>query len=142
MNYRIEVLADNASIARLIAFSDEVERHLPLTFDQSYLLRLAIEEIATNVIKYGYERGAPGPIQVRCSYDDGRLRLVIRDRGRPFDPRQSPEPELGGDLESRAVGGLGVFLVREMADDVQYRRDAAGGWNELVVVKGRGSGDV
>lgn len=142
MDYQIEVLAVHESIPRLIAFSDAVEQELPLTFDQSYLMRLAIEEIATNIIKYSYVKGGPGPIQIRCSCGDGLLRIVIRDRGRPFDPRKAPDPDLGDDVETRVIGGLGVFLVREMADEIQYRDDAAGGWNELVILKGGGGGDV
>lgn len=142
MDYAIEVLAVHSSITRLIAFSDMVEQELPLTFDQRYLMRLAVEEIATNVVKYGYEGDVPGPIQIRCQYADGLLRVVVRDRGRPFDPREPPHPDLGADLASRAVGGLGLFLVRELADDLLYHHDAASGWNELVVLKSRRSSDV
>jgi anti-sigma regulatory factor (Ser/Thr protein kinase) len=136
MTHQIEVPAENASIAELLAFSDALELRLPLTFDQSYLMRLAIEEIATNIIKYSYAGGAPGPIQIGCSCDDGTLRVVVRDRGRPFDPRSAPEPDLRDDVEARMVGGPGVFLVREMADELLYHHDPASGWNELVILKG------
>lgn len=142
MEQRIEVTAENASLARLIDFSDAVEAQLPLTFDQSYLMRLAIEEIATNIIKYGYDRRAPGPLQVCCAYEDGCLRVILRDRGQPFDPALAPGPDLSDDPATREIGGLGLFLVREMADDLHYRHDPASGWNELVIVKERGSEDV
>jgi anti-sigma regulatory factor (Ser/Thr protein kinase) len=90
MTYFLEVPAEYDSLARLAAWSDAVEVRLPLTFDQAYLMRLAIEEIATNMIKYGYAPGAAGPIQVRCECADGLLRVVVRDRGRPVAPDQSP----------------------------------------------------
>ena len=135
MDYCIEVLAVPASISNLMAFSDTAERGLALTAEQSYLMRLAIEEIATNLIKYGYQHMRPGPIHVRCACDDGRLRVVLRDRGRPFDPRQAPAPDLSSDIRSRAVGGLGIFLVRHLADELLYHHDAASGWNEQVVLK-------
>ena len=140
MEHSIEVLAVPASISNLMAFSDAAERELPLTIEQGYFLRLAIEEIATNLIKYGYAHMLPGPIQVCCAYEHGRLRLVLRDRGRPFDPREAPPPDLSGDIRSRAVGGLGIFLVRQLADELLYHHDAASGWNELVVLKGAEDG--
>jgi serine/threonine-protein kinase RsbW len=142
MNQSIEVRAESPSIPRLMAFMDQIEQSMPLSFDQSYLMRLVIEEIATNIIKYGYDEGAPGVIQLRCSYDDNLLRVIIRDQGRSFDPRDPPDPEFGDDPASRQIGGLGIFLVREYADDLSYHHDPLTGWNELVVVKGEGNSDV
>jgi anti-sigma regulatory factor (Ser/Thr protein kinase) len=132
----IEVSAGHDGIVRLLAFTDEVERQLPLSPDQSYLLRLVVEEIATNIVKYGYGKGAPGVIRLCCSCDDKVLRVSMRDHGKPFDPREAPDPQMGDDVATRPVGGLGVYLVRAFADDLRYHHDAASGWNELVVVKG------
>jgi len=134
----IEVLADWESITTLIAFTDRVEAYLPLTADQSYLMRLVIEEIATNIVKYGYSDANRDVIQLACSCDEGTLRISIRDRGEPFDPRHQPDPDLSdADPSSRAIGGLGLYFVREFADDLSYERDDASGWNELTVIKGR-----
>jgi anti-sigma regulatory factor (Ser/Thr protein kinase) len=141
MNQCIEVPASQAGVLRLIAFADEVEQRDPLSFDQSYLLRLVIEEIATNIVKYGYPQDAPGVIQLQCVYGDGLLRVIIRDRGRPFDPREHPDPDMG-DIATRQIGGLGLFLVRESADDLQYHHDPASGWNELVAIKREATADV
>jgi anti-sigma regulatory factor (Ser/Thr protein kinase) len=137
MEQNIEVPANWESITHLMAFSDALECHLELSEEQKYLLRLAIEEIATNIIKYGYDNGSYGIIQLGCSCTDGVLRVVIRDQGRPFDPYEVPAPDLCENLEQRVVGGLGVFLVRELADDLSYSHDTSSGWNELVIVKGR-----
>jgi anti-sigma regulatory factor (Ser/Thr protein kinase) len=136
MTQSIEVLAVPENIPQLVAFSDSVEQALPLSIEQRYLMRLAIEEISTNIIKYGYAHERPGPIQVACACQDERLCVIIRDRGQPFDPHDAPPPDLSGDLASRAIGGLGLYLVRELADDLSYRHDPASGWNELVVMKG------
>jgi anti-sigma regulatory factor (Ser/Thr protein kinase) len=136
MEQSIEVPAVWESIERLTVFTDEIESSMPLSEAQSYLLRMVIEEIATNVIKYGYNDKTRGVIYLTCSCMDGVLRMVIRDQGHPFDPRDQPEPDLGSDVEARTIGGLGLFLVREFADHLSYYHDAASGWNELVVVKG------
>ena len=142
MNQSIEVPASHNGVLRLVAFADEVEQRDPLSFDQSYLLRLVIEEIATNIVKYGYQQDAPGVIELQCMYGDGMLRVIIRDRGRPFDPREHPDPDMGDDLATRQIGGLGLFLVRESADDLQYHHDLASGWNELVAIKREAPADV
>ena len=142
MTQSIEVLAVPENIPQLIAFSDSVEHALPLSLEQCYLMRLAIEEIGTNIIKYSYAHERPGPIQVACACQDDQLRVIIRDRGRPFDPHDSPPPDLSSDLVSRKIGGLGVYLVRELADELTYRHDPASGWNELVIMKGNELTDV
>jgi anti-sigma regulatory factor (Ser/Thr protein kinase) len=64
------------------------------------------------------------------------LHITFRDRGHPFDPRECPEPDMEGDVDTRSIGGLGLFLVRAYADHLSYHHDAASGWNELIVIKG------
>jgi anti-sigma regulatory factor (Ser/Thr protein kinase) len=138
MHQSIEARADWDSIATLMAFTDSVEQRMHLTEEQRYLMRLVIEEIATNIVKYGYSDADRDVIQLACSYDDGTLLIQIRDRGAPFDPRAHPDPDLqGDDPTSRDVGGLGLYFVREFADELSNHHDDASGWNELTVRKGR-----
>lgn len=138
MKQQIEVPGEWDSLATLLAFTDTVEAGLPLSADQSYLMRLVIEEIATNIIKYGYSEATRDVIQLSCDCEGDLLRVTIRDRGTPFDPREYPDPDFSGDEASdRALGGLGLFFVRQLADQVEYRHDPASGWNELTVIKGR-----
>ena len=137
MKQQIEVPGEWDSIATLLAFTDSVEAGLPLSAEQSYLMRLVIEEIATNIVKYGYTDATRDVIQLTCVCEGDLLRVTIRDRGRPFDPRESPDPDFSGDEPSeRAIGGLGLFFVRQLADQLEYRHDPASGWNELSVIKG------
>lgn len=138
MKQQIEVPGEWASIAMLMAFTDSVEAQLPLSADQCYLMRLVIEEIATNIVKYGYGEADRDVIQLTCDCEGELLRVTIRDRGQPFDPREHPDPDLSGDnISERAEGGLGLFFVRQLADQVEYSHDPASGWNELTVTKGR-----
>jgi anti-sigma regulatory factor (Ser/Thr protein kinase) len=121
-----------------MAFTDSVETQLPLTEEQRYLMRLVIEEIATNIVKYGYNDDNRDIIRLTCTCVDGTLSISIRDRGQPFDPRDHPDPDLASDdPNQRDVGGLGLYFVREYADTIHYHHDAATGWNELHVVKGQ-----
>ncbi len=135
MERQIEVVADWDSITHLIEFANNIEHELHLSDEQCYFLRLVIEEIATNIVKYGYRDITQGVIQLVCASNDGTLNVVIRDQGHPFDPRYCPEPDMTDDVGARAIGGLGLFLVREFADHLYYHHDAVSGWNELLVVK-------
>ncbi|WP_129626045.1 ATP-binding protein [Candidatus Oscillochloris fontis] len=137
MQHTIEVPAEWSSIATLMAFTDQIEADLGLTADQSYLLRLVIEEIATNIIKYGYCEQGCGRIELQCCYEQDTLRITIRDHGTPFDPRDHPDPDISTDVvDERQVGGLGLYFVREFADQISYHHDETSGWNELIVIKG------
>jgi anti-sigma regulatory factor (Ser/Thr protein kinase) len=138
MEQSIEISAEWDNIARLITFADELVSTMSLSDDQDYVMRLVIEEIATNIIKYGYEEEQQGVIKLACTtHDDGTLHIFIRDHGRPFDPRECPTPDLCEDVHTRAIGGLGLFLVLEFSDYLSYHHDATTGWNELIVVKGK-----
>ena len=130
--YTIETLATWDNLPTICELEDAVERDLPLTHEQLFVMHLVVEEIATNVIKYSYA-GEPGPIALRISYADRTLRLEMRDKGQPFDPREAALPDLLADADKREAGGLGVFLVLDMVDTITYERDGA--WNVLTVTK-------
>jgi serine/threonine-protein kinase RsbW len=92
----------------------------------AYRLRLAVDELATNVIVHGYEEvGESGSVALSATIDDRALTVVIEDTARPFDPTTKVLPEqeeLGLPLDQRAIGGLGVMLAREGVDDFRYER--------------------
>jgi len=96
-----------------------------------YHLQLAVEEIGTNIIKYGFDDKLEHRITLRVEGLADCIRLQIFDDGHPFDPRQIPEPDLKQSLEDREPGGLGISLVRRLAKRMEYeRRD---GVNALTV---------
>lgn len=142
MHQSIEVVANDAGLMELMRFVDDVERHFSLEHEQEYLLRLSIEEIATNIMKYSYSGPASGPIRVECDATNGVLQVRICDCGAPFDPNDAPRPDLTADLAHRPVGGLGLFLVRELSDELRYHHDPATRWNELTIVKRPEAGDA
>ncbi len=73
MRQRIEVLADYAGLGKLMSFADAAEQSLTLSEEQRYLMRLVIEDIASNIIEYSYHSGAPGPICIDCAAAGGVL---------------------------------------------------------------------
>jgi phosphoserine phosphatase RsbU/P len=98
-----------------------------------HTLSLALDEVVTNTISYGYDDQAPHEIRVRLTLADGRLSAEVEDDGRPFNPLTAPPPDLTGTVEERPVGGLGVHLVRSLMEQVDYRRES--GKNHLIMSK-------
>jgi anti-sigma regulatory factor (Ser/Thr protein kinase) len=91
----------------------------------STVAALGIEELVTNCIKYGYDDEAAHTIQVSVSFTHARLTVTIVDDGRPFDPVAAAPPDLTLSLDERVPGGLGLHLLRSLADTWTYeRRDA------------------
>lgn len=98
-----------------------------------YTLQLAVVEAVTNVIVHGY-KGEPGhPIWVEAEVDAEALTFVIRDRGREFDIHGHPDPDLKRHMAERIKGGLGVYLMRKLMDELDLKRD--GGCNILRMRK-------
>jgi len=84
-------------------------------------LELAVEEATANICSYAYEI-PPGEVTIKISREIEMFRIELIDSGVPFDPMAMETPDLKAELESRQVGGLGVFLIRRMLDDVHYSR--------------------
>jgi len=96
--------------------------------------QLAVEEVITNIIVHGY-RKAGCPIALGLRFASGGIEIRISDAAPPFDPLSIPEPELGSNIDERKIGGLGIFLVRQVMDKLAYRYE--GGKNILTMVKKR-----
>ena len=87
-------------------------------------LELAVEEATANICSYAYEI-PPGEVIVQITREPEMFRIKLIDSGVPFDPMAMETPDIKAELESRQVGGLGVFLIRRMLDDVHYSRSGA-----------------
>ncbi len=96
-------------------------------------VNLALDEVLTNIMAYGYDDGRPHDIVVRLSIGPGALVVEAEDDGRPFNPLEAAAPRLDQPLAERAVGGLGLHLVRSVMDGLEYRRH--GERNVLVMKK-------
>jgi anti-sigma regulatory factor (Ser/Thr protein kinase) len=88
-----------------------------------YRLNLVLEEMITNVISYGYDDSSEHEISVRLSWKHPYMKLEVEDDGRSFNPLGASPPDTRKPLAERQVGGLGIHFVREMMDEVEYRRE-------------------
>lgn len=98
-----------------------------------YFVLLAIEELVTNCIAYGYDDGGEHIIVIVLSVTDQVLTMIVIDDGHPFDPLAVPSPDLSLDIQDRPIGGLGIFLLRELCDQIAYER--RGDTNRLTLTK-------
>lgn len=96
-------------------------------------VQTAVDEACTNIIKYASSEEG-NIINIICEVQDDDFVVTIRDKGKPFDPYSVPPPDLEADLDKRRVGGLGIYLMRRLMDDVSYSFDAEKG-NKLVMIK-------
>lgn len=89
----------------------------------AFQLNLVVEEIVTNIIKYGYNDQGDHEITVVLEAKGGAVLITVIDDGRQFNPLEAPEADTGLPAEDRPVGGLGIHLVRQIVDDIEYRRE-------------------
>ena len=125
-------LADLDTVHR--AISDLAQRHA-LPEDVTIPLRLALDELITNVVEHGFDRHALGEryLVLRLDAASDVVQATIEDNGIPFDPTVAAAAEPGGALDDRPIGGLGLHLVRRSIDRMHYRRD--GERNVLTISK-------
>ena len=101
---------------------------------RAYRLRLGVDEIATNAIEHGYaEQKGENILHITAEVDGQDVKIMLEDRGRPYDPRNMPPPaDVDVPLEQRNAGGLGVYLVQRNVDEFFYERH--GRWNRNTLV--------
>ncbi len=88
----------------------------------SQAVQVALDEVLSNTVRSGFGADGSGQIDVRFEIEGGVLEILVVDDGRAFDPLARPEPDLQAPLEARPVGGLGIYLVRQLMDSVEYER--------------------
>src|SRR5712671_116289 len=131
LNLRVKNAFAEIPVANEAASRWLAERKAPPAAD--YLANLAIEELVTNCIKYGYDDRNEHVIEVELKLCPAELLLTVTDDGHPFNPLELPEPDTNMPVEERAIGGLGIHLLRKMSDRMEYAREA--GKNRLMIRK-------
>jgi len=119
----VQLRNDLSEVQRLSQIVTDFAAQHDLAAELVFRVNLALEEIVTNVISYGYDDRSEHEISVRLSWQDPRIELEVKDDGRPFNPLEAPEPEVEKPLVERPVGGWGIHLTRKMMDHLEYRRE-------------------
>lgn len=127
------VSSDAAHLPTLSKFLEDFWSESDLPAAEAVTFQLALEEVFMNVVMHGSRVDRAPRVEVSLTLVDGGVTLMVEDDGPPFDPLSLPAPDLTASLEERPVGGLGVFLVRQIMDSVRYERREAR--NQLQMTK-------
>ena len=111
---------DVQEVPQLAAFIEEVCESNGVDMMTTMQMNLALEEAVVNVMNYAYPEGTKGYVDISVQTDSSGLTFVISDSGKPFDPTTREEVDTSLPAEQREIGGLGIFLVRKMMDDIKY----------------------
>ena len=113
---------DTAEVDQLGVFVKQVGESLSIDKALTGKIRLAVEEAVVNVMEYAYPKGSKGEVSIRAVSNGKRLKFVITDSGIPFNPTKVAATNTMLSVEERPVGGLGILLVRELMDSINYER--------------------
>ncbi len=122
--WELKITAKNrlSEIARLVTcFEEFADRHeLPVAVNRK--TKTIIDEVLNNVICYAYEDDSEQDIVVRLTKTEDEMTVAFEDSGAPFDPLAHKDPDTESGIIDRKSGGLGIFLVRKLSDDINYSR--------------------
>lgn len=122
MEKSIILANDIAEISKLNQFIEEVGDEFSLAPDLVFNLTLVMEEAVVNVINYAYPKEDHEKIYVSARLHEGSIIMIIADNGKEFDPTLAPEADITLSAEERPIGGLGIFLIRNIMNEVKYER--------------------
>ena len=133
MQKSIVLSSDLQEVPKLNDFVEEVCQTAGFDEIATMQIKIAVEEAVVNVMKYAYPSGQPGDVTIETASNDVRLKFTIIDSGQPFDPTVQPEVDTTLPAKKRKIGGLGIHIMRQNMDSINYER--MGNLNVLTLRK-------
>ena len=122
MEKSIILTNDISEISKLNEFVEEIGNEFSLTPDVVFNVNLVLEEAIVNVINYAYPKEEHQYIYLSAHVHEGSIVFVLTDTGKEFDPTLAPEADITLSADEREIGGLGIFLIRQIMNEVRYQR--------------------
>ena len=122
MEKSIILANDISEIARLNEFVEEIGNEFSLSPEVVFNLTLVLEEAVVNIINYAYPKEDHESIYLSAKLHNDSIILVLTDTGKEFDPTMAPEADITLSADERPIGGLGIFLIRQILNEVKYER--------------------
>ena len=121
INYQFN--ADIKSMEEMISPIISALEEINANHQKVYQINLALEEILANIANYAYP-SKEGKIYIsyEINEDLNELKVIIKDNGEPFNPLEKEDPNLNLPVEKRKIGGLGIYIVKNMVNDIKYQR--------------------
>jgi anti-sigma regulatory factor (Ser/Thr protein kinase) len=135
MQIQLRAPQDRELLPSLFAAIRDALARAGISRELAHDVLLVSEEVVCNAIDYGRPPGCQHEVTVQIAIGDRDITLSFRDDGDPFDPLAHPSPDLEADLEDRDIGGLGVHLVRTLADEITYVREARHNLLRVVLLR-------
>ena len=129
---RVKSKTENLSLIRDFVSEKALDAGLPVTAVEKIML--AVDEACTNIIKHAYKSSPEGEIILNVEYDDEKFTITIIDYGKSFNPESIPQPDLQKYYREHKVGGLGIYLMKSLMDDVKYT-SIPGKYNQVLLSK-------
>lgn len=123
-----------ASVAKVCQTCAEMIRNAGLDEDTAFHIEIAVDEACTNIIHHAYGGEGAGDIELSCCIENDQVIVMLHDHGKPFNPDAVPPPKMGETVEEVAIGGLGLYLMRKLMDEVRFEFDPREG-NTLTMIK-------
>ncbi len=121
---KLHLDAKLSEVAKAIEFVKNVCSSLDCPQGVVNEVLIACEEILVNIVSYAYKPGQTGKMELTACGTHGKsLEICFSDDGVPFDPLAMPDPDTAKPIEEREIGGLGIFLVKNLMDEVSYKRE-------------------
>ena len=130
--WELTVAAETYNLSDIAEFIGACCQRVHVQADDAFCIELAVEEAATNIIEHAYG-GEAGDLHLRCWVYGEDFYVELRDWGKAFDPEAVPPPNLSDKLAERPLGGLGLFFMRQLMDEVNFSFTEEG--NRLVMIK-------
>ncbi|HKJ79743.1 MAG TPA: ATP-binding protein [Prolixibacteraceae bacterium] len=110
-------------LSSLVVKIEKLAEEWELSQELAMKINLVIEEAVSNIIFYAFNDKKKHVIKISISVEKGKLEITFRDDGIPFNPLDQKKPDINLPAEERPVGGLGIFLISQMMDEMHYSRD-------------------
>lgn len=126
--------ADFQNLDSIRDFVGSAAERAGLSEKEVYSVQLAVDEACSNIIEHAYDGISDGKIEISCKVEAGQITVVIHDHGKQFDMSRVRKPNLSRDLNEREIGGLGVYLMHKLMDEITFSSSKKYG-NTLTMVK-------
>lgn len=133
MRKEIRLKNQVGELEHMAQFIEEIGEELKLDMELRTDLNIVLEELVSNIILYAYPEGAEGTIDLATESDGKIITFFLSDQGREFDPTLKEDPDVETNPAERQLGGMGIFIVKNIMDDVAYQR--LEGKNVLTIKK-------
>lgn len=124
IKHKLIVYNEMGELEKIHSTLEELVSDWDIPIQLGMTLNLAIEEAFTNIVNYAFNDKHRHSIEIDFVKNNNRIEIMITDDGQPYDPTQKEDPQTDLPIDERPIGGLGIFLIKKLMDNVDYQRNS------------------